>query len=145
MRWRWVLLGLVMLLVIALASPAFIANPNTTAASNEDAADRLAHLTNRARIDRGIAPLDRRAGLDAFALDEAWRIFRLRSLVHSSDGPCFYWGENIGVTPFGVKSLQEGFMDSSSHRANILNPRFHRFGVAVIDGTYLWAVVEFCG
>ncbi len=41
-------------------------------------------------------------------------------------------GENIAYAP-DVTTAHQGFMNSSGHRANILDPRFHRIGIGVID------------
>ena len=56
------------------------------------------------------------------------------------------WGENVGYTPQDVASLQQAFMDSPPHRANILNRALHpvAIGSVRVDGT-LWVTVFFYG
>jgi uncharacterized protein YkwD len=57
------------------------------------------------------------------------------------------WGENVGVTGGTVASIQEAFMRSPGHRANILNRGFRRVAVGTYrDGNgYLWVTVFFYG
>jgi uncharacterized protein YkwD len=42
-------------------------------------------------------------------------------------------GENLALAPT-VDVAHEGLMNSPGHRANILNPSFHRIGIGVADG-----------
>jgi uncharacterized protein YkwD/uncharacterized membrane protein required for colicin V production len=44
-----------------------------------------------------------------------------------------YAGENLALAPSTQLAMQ-GLMNSPGHRANILNPSFHKIGVGVIDG-----------
>ena len=40
-------------------------------------------------------------------------------------------GENVGMGP-SMDALQQAFMASLHHRENILDRRFHRFGIGVV-------------
>ena len=42
-------------------------------------------------------------------------------------------GENLALAPT-VDVAHDGLMNSPGHRANILNPAFHRVGIGVADG-----------
>jgi uncharacterized protein YkwD len=57
------------------------------------------------------------------------------------------WGENVGVTGGSVADLQEAFMNSSPHRANIINTRFRRVALGTYrdDDGLLWVTVFFYG
>jgi uncharacterized protein YkwD len=44
-----------------------------------------------------------------------------------------YAGENLALAPSTPLAMQ-GLMNSPGHRANILNPSFHKIGIGVIDG-----------
>jgi uncharacterized protein YkwD len=77
------------------------------------------------------------------------------SIFHTADPAGRYldgvnwstWGENVGVTGGTIGDLQQAFMDSPPHRANILNKEFHRVAL----GTYrdadglLWVTVFLYG
>jgi uncharacterized protein YkwD len=80
------------------------------------------------------------------------------SLRHTSDPATYYlkgirwhtWGENIGVTYPGdteVQRLEQGFMRSTPHRANILNGRFTHTAIGTARDVYgnLWVTVFFYG
>jgi uncharacterized protein YkwD len=53
----------------------------------------------------------------------------------------------VGVTSGTVASIQDAFMSSSGHRANILNRGFRRVAVGTYrDGDgFLWVTVFFYG
>ena len=62
-------------------------------------------------------------------------------IFHTSNPSSFYlkgvrwstWGENVGVTGGTIGGIEQAFMKSPHHRANILNRRFHRVAL----GTYV--------
>jgi uncharacterized protein YkwD len=76
-------------------------------------------------------------------------------LFHTHDPARYYlkgvswstWGENVGVTGGSVAELQEAFMNSSPHRANIINERFRRVALGTYrdDDGLLWVTVFFYG
>jgi uncharacterized protein YkwD len=54
------------------------------------------------------------------------------------------WGENVAAGYTSASSVVAGWMGSSGHRANILNPAFTQIGVAsatAADGTRYWTMV----
>lgn len=54
------------------------------------------------------------------------------------------WGENVAAGFGSADSVVEGWMNSSGHRANILNGAYTQIGVAVAysaDGTPYWTMV----
>jgi uncharacterized protein YkwD len=79
---------------------------------------------------------------------------RAGELYHTSDPAHFYlhgihwstWGENVGYTAGSVDDMQQAFMDSPPHKANILNGAFRHvaIGAVRVDG-YLWVTVFFYG
>jgi uncharacterized protein YkwD len=76
-------------------------------------------------------------------------------LVHTNDPASRYlkgvswstWGENVGVTGGSVADLQQAFMNSYYHRANIMNQRFRRVALGTYrdDEGLLWVTVFFYG
>lgn len=131
---------LVVAAVVALLIAA--SYPSATALSRPEA--KLLHLTNHARIVRGLHALTPGWRLTVAARQQARAIGTSDSLFHSH-GACSYWGENVGVTSAGPWALHQAFMHSPLHRANILDRRFRRIGIGAfrIDGA-LWVAVEFC-
>ena len=57
------------------------------------------------------------------------------------------WGENVGVTGGTVAGIEQAFMKSPDHRANILNRGFHRVALGTYRDAkgYLWVTVFFYG
>jgi uncharacterized protein YkwD len=99
------------------------------------ARDEALRLLNQDRTSRGIPALGSHGQLDAKAQAWAERLARENRLYHSnlSSGITACWrslGENVGYGS-SVAQVQAAFMNSSGHRANILNRSFDRVGVGV--------------
>lgn len=104
------------------------------------------NLVNRDRAAAGLRPLAPHAGLRAAARAHGLELFARGSLSHRSlDGR---WpdqrlrGLGIRVTVVGenlayaadVREAHSVLMGSPPHRKNLLSPRFHLVGIAVLDG-----------
>jgi uncharacterized protein YkwD len=128
--------------------------PESTA--TEDPADALAEALASARADAGEPPLLRDPRLDALALAHAMRMRDARDLAHDAgDGEpderlraagiaAAATGENVAHGR-SAGDLHESLWSSPSHRANILQRRYDRVGVAAVrdDRGELWGVEFF--
>ena len=107
---------------------------------------RVFELTNAERTSRGLPALTWSNELAAAALQhsEDMRdngIFShtgsngssLRSRVDNQGWPWRALGENIASSPRTPESVVQGWMDSTGHRENILNPSFTHIGVGTAD------------
>ena len=114
-------------------------------------------LTNQARANAGLAALSANGALNnaaaAHSADQAARNQmthtgsngsnagdRIRAAGYSPGT----WGENIAAGYSSSSSVVAGWMASSGHRANILNPAFTQIGVAsatAANGTRYWTMV----
>jgi len=116
-------------------------------ASNINAADLLA-ATNAARAANGIAALKVDSRLNQSATLKALDMFSKDYWAHTSpDGISpWYWftqagysyrfaGENLAKDFDTSQGVVDGWMNSSSHRANLLSPNFVDVGFAVVNGT----------
>lgn len=107
-------------------------------------------LVNQQRTEHGIATLrthpllmeaaQRRANVimkhQNFSHHDPYEQVELTTVLPSVGYAYSYASENIGmgdVTPLGFVN---GFMDSPSHRANMLDPKLQDIGVAVASGPY---------
>lgn len=103
-------------------------------------------MVNQERVSRGIAPLEMDAPLRLLARARADDMFRRGYFSHntpegqtpfdqmrSSNIPFLTAGENIALAPT-LELAHQGFMNSSGHRANILNPDYRKIGIGVLDG-----------
>jgi uncharacterized protein YkwD len=98
---------------------------------------RVIERTNSQRIRHGLRPLrvDRRLLFSA-RRHAAW-MTNARSLTHTSAGVA----ENIAMGQNSSSEVITAWMNSSGHRANILNPGYTRIGVAAYvtpGGTIYW-------
>ncbi len=114
------------------------------------AADQVVALVNASRADAGCGALrvdgrivtaaqahsDDMAANDYFSHDSLdGRSFadRVRAAGYPSPG-----GENIAQGQGSAQAVHEAWMNSSGHRANILNCGFTTIGVGVHQGTWTW-------
>lgn len=69
----------------------------------------------------------------------AQEMARKEGIFHSNRGVF----ENVAVGKLTVKGVMKLWMDSPSHRRNILNPKLTRIGAAVYKykGQYYWCVM----
>jgi hypothetical protein len=94
---------------------------------------------NQARQARGVPSLDTDGSLASVALAQARRMASRDTLYHNpnlqSDVTNYRWvGENVGYGP-SLDVIQDAFMKSPSHKANILDRDFTEIGIAAVkDG-----------
>jgi uncharacterized protein YkwD len=114
---------------------------------------RVVALTNQRRKAHGVKPLKAAPCPDGFAEPWTRHLATRRVLVHQDLGPMLSCphtntaGENIAFGYETPRALVSGWMHSAGHRANILNPHFHRIGVSgwrATDGT-TYATQDFVG
>ncbi|HWC71313.1 MAG TPA: CAP domain-containing protein [Actinomycetota bacterium] len=125
--------------------------PAASHARTPNYAWKMYEKTNAARAHHHVARLERASRLTDEATRHARAMARRGTLFHSS-GPsrygvrCWTWGENVGWTSGNVGQLQRAFMNSPSHRRNVLNRTFKRVavGAATDDRGRLYVVLFFC-
>ncbi len=119
----------------ALAMP-----PQATTASVPDLhaiEARVIEKTNAQRLRRGLRPLVVDAKLVRSARRHAAWMTNNHSLVHTTASVA----ENIAMGQNSSGEVVNSWMNSSGHRANILNPGHRRIGVACYvsrSGTIFW-------
>ena len=140
--------------------PAAVSVPGVPLVDSTKSAALFAQM-NDARISEGLPPLAWDAGLADVAVARAASLARDGYFDHyGPDGssafselsargiPYRLAGENLARNNYGAAATArvafEALMSSPGHRANILEPRFGRAGVAVIrDGNYWLYVTVF--
>lgn len=117
---------------------------------------KLLDLTNQARIDQGLQPLHWDTSLAAAAQAHAQKMFDQHSLSHQLPGEPDLQSraaeagahfreiaENVAMGN-GAEGVQNEWMKSPPHRANILDPRLTNIGIGVVEHAGYWyAVVDF--
>lgn len=132
--------------------------PTTGPASSPEKSDELIRLMNGAREREGREPFVRDPELDEVALVRARDLVANQYFDHyGPDGSSAFSelalrgrryqlaGENLARNNYpGTRSVPaafDGLMASPGHRANILEERFGRVGVAVVPSGRLWVYV----
>ena len=112
----------------------------------QEAAKAVASLVNAARRDAGLSELELDADLCAAAQARAQEIAQSFSHTRPDGSSCFTIleefgisyraaGENIAMGRRTPEEVMDGWMNSSGHRANILNGTFPSIGVGYyVDG-----------
>jgi uncharacterized protein YkwD len=93
--------------------------------------------TNSERARHGLPPLALDPSLTQTARQQAWWMTRNRTMQHGN----FPVAENIAMGQRSSGEVVSSWMNSSGHRANILNRGHRRIGVAAYttpEGTTYW-------
>jgi putative cell wall-binding protein len=132
--------------LLLLASIVAATSPVTALTPEED---DFIELINQERAKEGLNPLTEYWDLTDDARDWSDTMQEDGSISHNPDlaGITTNWttlAENVGVGS-RVAELHRWFMESTGHRANILNPSFDHLGVGVThtSGGRLWVTVTF--
>lgn len=120
-----------------------IAAPTPTVDLNE-----LYNLTNKDRVDNGIAPLKHNPLLDASASAKCQDMVvnnyfahvspsgvKLQDIVNKYITGWSKLGENLSDGNTTAQEVDNAFMNSAEHRDNILNPSYTDVGFATCEGT----------
>ena len=126
-------------LVFSIAAPAFAAYSSGT----------LVSLTNSERAKAGLGALSVNGALTSAATAKANDMFAKGYFAHTSpDGRTpwdfiaaagydyVYAGENLAIGYASASELMSAWMNSQSHRDNILSSKFREIGIAVVSGQY---------
>lgn len=140
-------LGAILVAVLVLG---FLAPRHAEASTSSERS--MASLINKARTSRGRSALRFNESLSNYARKHSAAMASKNRLYHNDDLANWLrnwnWnilGENVGVGP-SISRLHTAFMNSPSHRANILDRRFRNVGVGVVSKNgRLWVTVIFRG
>lgn len=110
--------------------------------------EKVVELTNRERVQRGLEPLRLDNALSEAALAKAGNMFAKNYWAHVAPDGTQPWafitasgyryihaGENLARDFSSPESVVGAWMNSQSHKDNLLSPKYHDIGVAVVDGT----------
>jgi uncharacterized protein YkwD len=114
--------------------------------------ERMLQLINDRRVARDVGRLDLRSRITRVAKEHSREMAAEGELFHTESLSRVLrytsWriaGENVGAGG-DVESLFRAFMDSASHRRNLLRDSFRHVGIGMVsaDG-YLWVTMIFYG
>lgn len=111
--------------------------------------ESVLELTNRSRVAASIPPLTYNTTLEKAAQLKADDMLARQYFAHNTPDGKTPWtffdrvgyaylsaGENLAVHFSDVEPLQDAWMNSPGHRANILNSTFKEMGVGIARGTF---------
>lgn len=134
---------LVQMLVGAVLFVALLGLPAPVEANE---AGRLLQLINRTRASNGLGALSIDSSLSGIAQAHAQRMASQGRIFHNSSypgsaGAWEAWGENVG-SGADVDAVHRGFMNSASHRKNVLNANLKVVGIGIARWSGGLMVVE---
>jgi uncharacterized protein YkwD len=142
-------------LLAAITTSLAVLAPSPANAATRPLRTRMLSATNHSRVEHSVRKVDIHWRLSKLARRHSVAMANKGTIFHTSKPASYYlegvrwstWGENVGVTGGTVGELQRAFMDSASHRANILNRGFRRAAVGAYrdDRGLLWVTVFFYG
>ena len=145
---------LVVALVLALSIPMFVSSPAHAVDGHRpgEIRNRIEYLINRARVRHGLRRLRVNEKTQYWAVNHAQRMARRAKIFHDGNlgdeipSRCEAWAENVGRTSANraARSAMNMFMNSSTHRSNILARRMSHMGIGVAKrGRYTYIVQRF--
>lgn len=124
-----------------------IARPGILGYSSEITADKVWTLTNQERQLQNLPILQYSSVLSESAAAKAKNMFSENYWAHSSPSGKVPWdffreagyqysvaGENLAKDFYDTESLIKAWMNSPTHRANIINDKYQEIGIGVING-----------
>lgn len=124
-----------------------ILKPGILGYSSEITADKVISETNNERQKLGLAPLKYNATLSQSAAAKAQDMFTNNYWAHNSPQGKTPWdffksagyqysvaGENLAKDFYDTEGLIKAWMNSPTHRDNIVNPKYQEIGIGVVNG-----------
>ncbi|MCC7356085.1 MAG: hypothetical protein IT410_00510 [Candidatus Doudnabacteria bacterium] len=133
-------IGGLVLLSLGPVSPAF---------SSAITPENIISLTNESRIEYGIGTVTQNSQLRAAAQAKADDMLANQYFAHNSPDGRTPWdfikaagykyviaGENLAVDFVQAENVEDAWMNSPGHRANILNENFEEIGIGIAQGQF---------
>ena len=147
---RMVGLFSVLLVCVKLFTAAVISlGPVLPAFSSEITPANIISLTNQSRQAAGIKALAENAKLDEAAQTKAEDMLKNQYFAHNSPQGKVPWdfikgagysyliaGENLAVNFTDAESVENAWMNSPSHKANLLNRNYDEIGIGIAQGQF---------
>ncbi len=125
-----------------------LVQPGVLGYASDISPERIVELTNQKRVEKGLAPVKLNSTLSQGAQLKAGDMFAFDYWAHQSPSGREPWeffrevgydyrvaGENLARDFMQSNEVVEAWMESPTHKENILNPKYKEIGVAVVNGT----------
>jgi len=136
------------LLTQSIVKSLTIAKPGVLGYSSEITAQKVFDQTNIERIKHGLEPLIYNSLLSESAKAKAEDMFKYDYCAHNSPQGKTPWtffdtvgykysiaGENLAKDFYDTDSLMKAWMNSPTHKENIIHTKYQEIGIAVVNGT----------
>jgi uncharacterized protein YkwD len=124
-----------------------ITNPGVLGYSSEITARKVFDMTNQKRINNDLPIYHYNSTLSQSAQKKAQDMFESDYWAHTSPSGTTPWdffkevgykysiaGENLAKDFYETDSMMDAWMNSPTHKANIVNQKYKEIGIAVVDG-----------
>lgn len=110
--------------------------------------EKLIELTNQERVKSGLNELTANQLLTQAAYNKGFDILKTQSFKHNLDDRKFsewirntgykysYVGENLAIDFIANENIINAWLDSETHKKNILNSFYEEIGIAVVEGQF---------
>ncbi|MDO8429466.1 MAG: CAP domain-containing protein [Candidatus Daviesbacteria bacterium] len=149
----WHYLVIYILLFILLRSTfdlISIYKPGVLGTTSSITIQKVVEDINQERVKLGLPPLEENESLKKAALAKAANMFEENYWAHFSPAGRDPWGfittsgykysyagENLARNFYNSEDMVEAWMNSPSHKENIVNPNYQDTGIAVVEGVLL--------
>lgn len=151
LHWHFLIIYLLLFLVLRVGIDLIsIYQPGVLGTNSQITKERVIELSNREREDKGLPPLQMNDQLNQAAEAKAANMLTENYWAHfapsgkdpwgfilSSGYKFSYAGENLARNFYTSEDVVKAWMNSPSHRDNIVNQNYQEIGVAVVDGVLL--------
>lgn len=143
---------LFLLMIVYLSNQSFIKTltvikPGVLGYSSEITAEKVFIQTNQQRLENNLPSLHFNSTLSISAQKKAEDMFTNNYWAHTSPSGKTPWsflkevnyqykiaGENLAKDFYDTESLMNAWMNSPTHKANIVNQKYDEIGIAVVNG-----------
>ena len=125
-----------------------LVSPSVLGFASNITPERVVEITNQKRGEQGLSPLAINSQLNEAAQRKAGDMFAFNYWSHISPSGRSPWsffqeagykylyaGENLARDFMDSQAVIEAWMNSSTHRDNLLNKNYQEIGLAVVNGT----------
>lgn len=136
------------IILIVLVSSMLLV-PREGSGESSFTSENLISLLNQERIRNGLAVLETSPWLEKAAYAKAQDMLQRGYFAHTAPNGTKPWdfvksagveyafaGENLAINYTNADELNHDFMQSPTHRDNLLSPLFSEIGIAIVRGTY---------
>lgn len=147
--WHYLLIYILLFILLRTSIDIYSnLRPGVLGISSDMTVSQVIGNTNKERQAKGLSTLTENSSLDAAAAAKARNMLEENYWAHYSPSGKDPWGfikgagyrftyagENLARGFYNANDVVAAWMNSPSHRDNLLNPKYKEIGIAVVEGT----------